>query len=139
VADVEALIRKFHALQSAHDNEGMLNMYAEDGVRFAAGAQTRGRAALSAFYGRTRAGLRVDTRQLIRVLEAGPAVGVMEFAEEVTHIGPVPTPLGEIEGSNASFEIHGAAIFDFRGEQIARMATYSDGLFQMMARSKLRK
>ena len=139
MADVEALIRKFHELQSKGENEAMLAMYAENGARFATGAETRGQEALRRFYGRTRAGLHVEGRRLIRVGVAGPTTGFMEFQEDASHVGPVPTPLGEIEGAGTKFQIHGAAIFDFEGDRIARMATYSDGLFQMLAHSRLVK
>ena len=139
MADVEKLIRHFHELQSQGKNDEMLAMYAENGARFAAGAETRGTEALRRFYGRTRAGLHVEGRRLIRVGVTGPTTGFMEFQEDATQPGPVPTPLGEIEGTGAKFQIHGAAIFDFEGDRIARMATYSDGLFQMLARSRLLK
>ena len=136
MSDVEKLIRRFHQLQSEGKNDEMLAMYAENGARFAAGAETRGQEALRRFYGRTRAGLHVEGRRLLRVGVAGPTTGFMEFQEDAVHAGPVPTPLGELEGNGARFQIHGAAIFDFEGDRIARMATYSDGLFQMVMRSK---
>ena len=43
------------------------------------------------------AGLRVEGRRLVRVGVAGPMTGFMEFEEDASHVGPVPTPLGEIE------------------------------------------
>jgi hypothetical protein len=139
MGDVEGLIRRFHQLQTSGEHDAVLAMYADDGARFAAGKETRGRDALRRFYERTRGGLRVEGRRLLRVGVAGPTSGFMEFQEDAAHVGPVPTPLGDIEGSGARFQIHGAAIFDFDGDRIARMATYSDGLFQMLARSRLLK
>lgn len=133
--DIEALIREFQRRQKAGENEAMVDMYAEDGVRVAAGKEIRGRDALTHFYASMRAGLRAHDRRIERVLVAGPAAGVLQFVEDVTHYGPAPSPYGEIAPSGQRFDVHGAALFDFKGDKIASIHTYSDGMFQMLARS----
>jgi limonene-1,2-epoxide hydrolase len=137
MADIESLVKKFLAAQNADDVDAIVQCYAPNGARAYGHGETRGRENLRALY-KSVTGALTKRKMKVRHLTVAGRTAVMEYTELATNSAPVKAQHGEIPASHAEIEIHGVAVLQYEGDEIAEARIYSDALYQLLARSKAR-
>jgi len=134
--ELEALARRFLAAVSAGDVETALALYAPDGQRRVGKNVTKGHEALRARSARVANAFRDRSLRIEKAMRVPPSTIILEYVETYRQVGPMPTPHGDIEPSKVMFDANGVAIVEFVGDRVKELRPYSDGLFQMLARSR---
>ena len=137
MADIESLVKRFLAAQNADDVDAIVNCYAANGARVYGHGETRGRENLRALY-KSVTGALTNRKMTVRKLTVAERTAVLEYTERATHSAPVKAQHGEIPASHAEIEIHGIAVLEYAGDEIAEARVYSDALYQLLAKSKTR-
>jgi hypothetical protein len=135
MADIESLVKKFVAAQNADSVDAVVDCYASNGVRVYGHGETRGRENLRALY-KSVADALTKRRMTVGHLTIAGRTAVLEYTERATHSAPVKAQHGEIPPSHAEIEIHGIAVLQYEGDEIAEARIYSDALYQLLARSR---
>jgi|RhiMetdeSRZDD1v2_1073273.scaffolds.fasta_scaffold166319_2 uncharacterized protein (TIGR02246 family) len=135
MADIESLVKKFLAAQNSDDVDAIVNCYAPDGARVYGHGETRGRENLRALY-RSVTGALTKRKMTVRKVTVAGRTAVLEYSEQATHSAPVKAQHGEIPASGAQIEIHGIAVLEYTGDEIAEARVYSDALYQLLAKSR---
>jgi ketosteroid isomerase-like protein len=135
MADIESLVKKFLAAQNADSVDAIVNCYAPNGARVYGHGETRGRENLRSLY-QSVTGALTKRKMTVRHLTVAGRTAVLEYTEQATHSAVVKAQHGEIPPSHAEIEIHGIAVLQYEGDEIAEARIYSDALYQLLARSK---
>ena len=134
--ELEKLARTFMAAVSRGDVETMVSMYHPEGQRRVGPNVTKGHDAFRKRGAKVANAFTDRSLKIEKAIHVPPNTVILEYAETYRQIGPMPTPHGDIEPSNVLFTANGVAIVEFEGDKVKELRPYSDGLFQMLARSR---
>jgi hypothetical protein len=134
--ELEQLARAFLAAVSRGDVERMVSMYHPEGQRRVGPNVTKGHDAFRNRGARVANAFSDRALRIVKAMRVPPNTIILEYVETYRQVGPMPTPHGDIEPSDVLFDANGVAIIEFEGDKVKELRPYSDGLFQMLARSR---